>query len=545
MKFHQSQNDGDDDVLRNFPVESEDLDLKENDTGTLLVESTIAPDLNACQSSPPHTVGYFYDLTITGISVKKPMEFKKLKAVSIDNIDTSAEQVFKMSVPIHNSQETVGYDFSLTEVLKEQKCEVQSGLLFQCQVVTNGVSKLHSMPKLFSDFVLLAAPIDLKIATSRRRPGLHVGWEYSAHAIRYRMELIDESSKKIAFSKMLECETGSHGEAVLYKSDFKKIHCTESGSGYQLQMYSLGFGQELIRCLAPSVAEGIFHVIPAEIQYLNDSNTVRVKFKPFINVRVEYIVELCRGTGEIADEPEHLTAKHVYDHEVHDETVLDFPLERWWHLLRSGDLVTAWICSTVTKYRNLFYCGVPQEEVCIMDSPKLQTSPTFNFKGTMSGIRLTWSEVSKAYKYQYGYYLSDMNEYVTLSETQERNAFVTFNKFEQLECGSSYLFQLYVIALGKPGTFLAGEVSLDSKTLQCIVPMEERRIIVFTSTSLQQIWTDHLAEHALSHYFIPMSVGSRHILFSSRQPFPSLNIPLRFKRKFWKTETSLFGKGKN
>ena len=420
---------------------------------------------------------HFYILTITGVHVKKAKEDTKFEAVCIDNLEVS-EEAFKIIVPVYVEQDShkqsVGHEFSLINLLKTKEPELQDGpLLFQCQVITNGLSRIHSMPKSFSEFVLLAHPTDLKVATLKpQRAGLHIGWEYCAHAIGYRAELVDQHTKKIAFAKVLKCGTGSHGDAVLFKNDLKDIPFTDTGRGYRLQMYSLGFDQELIRCLKPTVADGIFHVMPVELQYLDDSQVVRVKFRPFtLNTETEYIVELYQITGDSTDEPQHLIDKKIYDHEVCNETVTDFPLKKWQHLLQSGDLVVAWVCSIASSDPGVTYFGAPQEEVCMMDSPKLKSSFVYYPDGTTSGMKLTWSDVTKAQGYQYGYYRSDKNEYVSLMETQDREITIDFNgsSLEQLAHEGSCQFQVYVTAFGKPGAFVvSGALTVDTNKLQCI-----------------------------------------------------------------------------
>lgn len=493
--------------------------------------------------------GHSYVITITGVCIKKPSDSTaRGTTISVDNVDNS-EVAFKMPVVVHmdqDSSEPVGYDFSLASVLEKNKLEIQGGLLFQCQIVTTGASRFRSMPKSFADFILLAPPMELQATTPVRRAGLHIQWAYSAHAIGYRIELFNQHTMETVFSRMEKCETGSHGKAVLHKSDFKDIPYTSSGSGYQLQMYSLGFGQELIRCLSPSVAAGTFHVIPAELQYLENLNIVRVKFRPFIDMRAEYIVQLCHVQGDNIDF--HLTARHIYDHEVRNETVRDFPLKKWRHLFQSGDIITAWVRSTATEDTGISYIGVPQEEVCVMDSPKLAASPSYRSDGTVSGIKLSWSKVRKAQRYQYGYYMSDKYDYIILKETQEREAVISHNSslLEQISSNSCQ-FQLYATALGKPGVLVAGEVSLHPLLFQCIKShglLEERGAVIFTSFSLQQMWKSHLNDYTLSHYY-PRVPKPQHILFPSKEPFPSLSIPPNYLEKFWESESPLLGSGKS
>jgi hypothetical protein len=514
--------------------------------GTPLTESVISTASEL--EDKPRKVKEFYTVTITGIIIRRPTDSTKCEAVSIDNIN-STEEAFKIHVPVrkkHNYHEKIGHEFSLTRILKKEKHKLQGGLLFKCQVITNGVSRLHSMPKSFADFILLAPPMDLRASLSVQDAGLSVTWEYSAHAINYRIELVDEQATGKPFQKVVKREKGSHGEALLGKSDFENIsYTTSSSSGYKLRMYTLGFGQTLIRCLNPSVAVGTFAVIPAELQYFDDSKIVQVKFRPITKVRAEYEVALYRTTGG-STSLLHPTAVIRY-HKVQEESVTrNFSLKEWWYVLQSGDLITAWVRSTPTRDGSNTICiGAAQEEVCVMDSPELEVSPCHNSDGTIGSVRLAWSEVANARGYQYGYYLSDRNEYVTLMEAEAEEATIGFEvaSLNQLACDGITHFQVYVTALGKPGAFTAGELSLDTRRLHCFKSYPNDAI-VFSSTSLQRIWDKHLIDHALAHYRVPMNLNPRRILYPSGQPFPRLNIPHKFMKNFWRKGYSLFGNGK-
>lgn len=499
----------------------------------------------------PQNPDQFFVVTITGICIKKPIVSKERKIISVENVNTSlTNEAFKISKQVHkkqDSQEVMTHEFSLVEILKDSKHELQDGLLFQCQVVTNGLTQLQSMPKSFSDFILLAPPKDLLITTTSCRPGLHIGWEYSTHAIGYRVELIIENTEDVVFSKVFNCEKGSHGEAILCKSDLENIPHTENGKGYQLQMYSLGFGQELIRCLHPSIAVGIIHLIPAELKYLKDLGIIRVVFTPLTNAKTDYVVQIiiCRITGK--DKPLHLqlTAKHIYDHEVDKRThfVTDFPLKKWWHLLQSGDLIIAWVCSISSKNHSITYIGTPQKEVCVLSSPKVKSRQHYNSDWTISGINLSWSDVEKAQGYQCGYFLPDTNEYIAIMDTQENEAILYFNSSSLSQLRNNYCqFQMCVAAQGNSGTYLVGELSIDTNNLQTIKSDHQKKT-VFTAISLQQIWSKHLADYFLSGS--PIIVKYQHILFPSGAPFPSLNIPEQFMKKFWESECPLFENSKN
>ena len=436
-------------------------------------------------------------------------------------------------------EEVLRYEFSLFSLLRKCKHDwVHTGLLFQCQVATNGLSKLQSVPKSFSEFVLLAPPMDLQVTTPPRRPGLCIGWEYSTHAIGYRVELVIENTEDIVFSKVVKCEKGSHGESFLRKEDFKNIPQTESGKGYQLRMYSLGFGQELIRCLHPSIAAGIFHVIPTELQYLKDLDVVRVKVTPFTNAKSDYVVQLCRVTGDDEDEPLPLTAKYIYNHEIHGKVnfLTDISLKKWWHLLQSGDLIIAWVHSTSKNNCDITYIGAAQNEVCVLNSPTLTTIQNYNSDWTVSRIKLTWSEVNKAQQYQYGYFLPMTNEYIAIKETQENEAIMDFRSWPLQNI--YHCFQIYVAAQGKHGMYLVGELSIDSSIIQSITS-DLQGMITFTSFSLQQMWRKYLTDHSFSNYYAPV-LKCQQVLFPSGIPFPSLNIPKKFRQEFWKSESPLF-----
>jgi hypothetical protein len=474
----------------------------------------------------------FYIVTITGIIIRRPTDSTKCEAVSIDNIHSS-EEAFKPVHTKHTSREEVGHEFSLTSILKKERHKLQGGLLFQCHVITNGASRLHSMPKSFADFILLAPPMNLKVSLDA---GLSVTWDYSAHAIDYRIELVDEHATVKPFQKVVRREKGSEGKAILGKSDFKNISCTTSSDcGYKLHMYALGFGQTLIRCLNPSVAEGTFIVIPAKLEYFDSSKHLRVKFTPVTNVRAEYEVTLYRTTGDSTILFH--TDTIIHNPELQDEVTKYFSLEE---RLPSGDLITAWVRSTQSQDCNTMSIGAAQEEVCVMDSPKLKVYPHYNSDDTIASMQLAWSEVANAQGYQYGYYLPDKNKYITPKETKARGATLGFEvpSFNQLEFDGIAHFHVYATALGKPGALTTGEFSLDTNSLHYY------GTIVFSSTSLQRIWDKHLIHHALTHYCVPVNLKPQHILLPSGQPFPSLNIPQKFMEKFWRKDYSLFENGK-
>ena len=490
-------------------------------------------------------IPHFYTVSINGIIVKRPKDFTNTEPDVDGNSDVKAFKLISEPIyPDQQSQVKCRYEFSIRELLQKYDHKILGGLLFQCHVVTNGLAKLRSIPKFFNEFILLAPPMDLFIVTSECLAGLYFRWEYSAHAIQYKLEVEDQSNKTIAFSKVLNCDAGSHGEALLTKSDFKSIPCSTDGQGYKLQMYSLGFSQVLIRCLHPTVANGLLHVIPIELQYLNDLNKIQIRFKHFGNIMTSYKVELYRVTGE---ETLLLTTDHIYDLETGYEAVIDFSLKRIWHLLQSGDTIIGWVCSVEKEQLDAaIYIGTASQEMCVIGSTELQATPYYHLDFTLNQLKLTWSDVSKANHYLYGLYITDKNKCISVGMTQEKGAIVTFEDCSVRQFHDDNIifhFQVYVVAEGKPGMLITGELALATIDLYCII-LHHQSAVVFTPIQMQHIWTKNLIDHANCNYPLPTK-SDRYILFPSGKPFQNLKIPKKLLDKFWETGSLFFGSGKH
>ena len=489
----------------------------------------------------------FYTVIITGLHVKKP---KKQDKFTIENLE-SKDEAFKMSESVYvnpdSQTQLAKYEFSLKHLLERYIHQLQDGLTFQCQVFSNGISKLHSTPKLFPEFVLLAPPTKMKVTASEKQAGLRIDWEHCLHAVGYRLELVAQQDKSVVSSKTLKSGGGRKGKILLFKNELKDIPFTTcSEKGYQLQMYSLGFGQELIRCLKPSIASGVLHVIPAELQYLSDSNAIQVQFKPHAMERDGYVVELYRlTTTDNTSKARHLTTSAKHHQKVRNKTaVVDIPLKNCQYLLHSGDLIVAWVYSVKP---GITCVGMPKEEVLVLDSPKfIETSLVYEYSGTVRGLRLVWSDIPGTCGYQYGFYLTDTKEHVSLMEIQETEVTIYFSSsfLEKVECGGFCQFQVYVTALGKPGVQVVGALSLDVHLFQCITNASGERSspIVFTPIMLQHVWTRYLLSNAAYNYY-SLTSNPRHFLFPYGERFPDLCIPKKMRERFWQLvmEDQLFG----
>lgn len=494
-----------------------------------------------------------YTLTITGIHVKKP---KKQDHTITEDLETS-DEAFKLNLEVDENSLTK-YDFSLKHLLDKHCPQLQDGLIFQCQVFSNGLSKLHSIPRLFPDFILLIPPTKLRVTTPEKEAGLCIDWEYSLHAVGYRLELVAQQDKSVVIKKILKCDLkdGNEGKAILFKKELNDIlsqeqvrrrsitsSFTSSNSGYKLQLYSLGFGSDLIRCLEPTIANEVLHVIESELRYLSESNMIQIHFKPHTMKR-EYVVELYRFATDNTSKACYLINSAECHQKVHNGTVIvEIPLRHCQYLLQSGDLVVAWVHSTGP---DVTYMGSPKEEILVLDSPLFKdTSLAFNLDGTVRGMKLAWQEIPGSCGYQCGVFLTGKKEHVLVMEMHETEVTIHF-LLEQLKCDGSCQFQVYVTALGKHSALIVGALSLDTHLFQCITNPSVKTPIVFTSAILYPLWTKHLLSLAACNYY-SLTSNPRHFLLPSGEQFPSIRIPKKMRDKFWHLamEDQLFGNNGN
>ncbi|XP_064382127.1 uncharacterized protein LOC135331030 isoform X2 [Halichondria panicea] len=490
---------------------------------------------------------YFFTVTIVGFAVKP----RKLNE-EVKNLDKRKKEfTFSEKVNLCKDTRWVKYQFNLVDILKKYSPKLKGGLIFQCQIVANGISKLQSMPKSFPEFILLAPPKYLKVLTRTQKAGLHISWEYGAHAIGYRLELVTTKSQKLEFSKVLKCRAGRNGQTVLYKNDFMNVP-TSVDNGYQLQMYSLGLGQDLIRCLKPTIAEGYtLHVMSAELHYLQELNKVRVTFKPLNTSTARlYTVELYQGLN-VTDELcalsiEKVEAKKGFNNEISS----DFALSKFHQKLHSGSLITAWIHCTIKPFgrKTHIYVGLPQEEILVLHSPKLKASFTYHSDGSIHEMKLVWSDVPGSHGYEYGLCLLNVNDSIILKQETDAIKVVIDFAQERYRCileqllrksnGSCPQFRGYVSALGQPDQLVVGAVTIDVQMINYIIP-SSGRCIVFTTTQLQKMWTWYTT-HPVDHVFSLPILRQQYLMYPSGNPFPKIPIPSKLNEKFWRRGYQLF-----
>lgn len=250
-------------------------------------------------------------------------------------------------------------------------------------------------------------------------------------------------------------------------------------------MYSLGLGQDLIRCLEPTVISNVIYVVPSELEYVKDSNSICIHFQPFSNKAEWYVVQLYRHAKEsklASEEPTFLIKRKIkIDMKAQGtEIKTSFPLREYRSKLKSGDRISAWIRSTeMKKTQNIAFIGSPMQQVNILDPPELnKVSFTYHqFDTSVHEITISWSIVEGSRGYQYGFVLPGGTSSPLVKDTTQTKAILNLshlisNLFDGLASQGTrtcpYL-RLYVTALGEPGLLKVGELSVFTTELQCII----------------------------------------------------------------------------
>ena len=225
-------------------------------------------------------------VNLVGTCISKPEHVTKEYHSSelIEDKLYTNEPTFTLSVPICLNGDNVDldYHFSLREIFEKENIPLNSGLALQCEVVTVGSHpeatqhKLPSMPQLAPEFIVIAPPSKVSLSTPDTKAGLLVSWFDSIHALSYRIDIVDEATGTPVVSKTHHCQ-GKDKEAgcdhfvtdvLLGRNELRNVPCSSMNSGYMLQVYSLGFGEELLRSLVPTIAGERLDMIPVEMKYL-------------------------------------------------------------------------------------------------------------------------------------------------------------------------------------------------------------------------------------------------------------------------------------
>ena len=481
-----------------------------------------------------------------------------------DKLNTD-EPTFTLSVPVSPSEHNIelDYHFSLRKIFERANIPLNSGLALQCEVVTVGSHpeatqhKLPSMPQLAPEFIVIAPPTKVSLSTPDTKAGLLVSWFDSIHAVSYRIDIVDEATSTAVLSKTHHCQGKDKKSGyddfdtnvLLGRNELRNVPCSSMNSGYMLQIYSLGLGEELLRSLVPTVAGERLHMMPVEMKYLPRSDSIALRFNA-TPIETPYTVELYLEKRMEGFSPKLLGQIEVHAFQnVWKECQF---LAYYWRLqLEPGSTLSVIVHSTgVVKNEGSedIYLGVASTELGFLRPPAcFHVVPEYEFNWTVSGITMNWTTTGEldTPHYEYGFISSVTGSVIFKVLTQSTSAVLDTSSLSLLEGCTQ--FKCFVESMGNANV-ITSNPNLDSTLYQCVgsPTPETNRIITFTSVSLLRLWGWYLGVVSYQNC-LPIPGKPRHRLFPNGQPFPEITVSPDFTEKFWDTKSQpplLFDNGK-
>ena len=540
------------------------LDLEERD-------SEGASDMVRISWSPPQLedgleTSNSFVVNLIGTRISEPEHVTKeyhSSELTEDKLYTN-EPTFTLSVPIYPNEDNMDldYHFSLRKIFERANIPLNSGLVLQCEVVTVGSHpeatqhKLPSMPQLAPEFIVIAPPSKVSLSTPDTKAGLLVSWFNSIHALSYRIDIVNEATGTAVVSKTHHCQgedkkAGRHHfvtDVLLGRNELRNVPCSSMNSGYMLQVYSLGFGEELLRSLVPTVAEERLHMMPVEMEYSPRSDSIALRFNT-TSIETPYTVELylVKEMEGFSPEPLGLINVHAFQNVWNECQFLAY----YWRLqLEPGSTLSAMVHSTgVVKNEGSedIYLGVASSELVILRPPAcFDVAPEYESNWTVSGIAMNWTTTGEldTPHYKYGFISSVTGSVIFKGSTQNTSAVLDTLSLSLLEeCAQ---FKCFVESMGN-ASVITSNPSLDSTLYQCVgSPTPESNRIIFTSVSLLRLWGWYLCVVSYQNC-LPIPGKPRHRVFPKGQPFPQITLSPSFTEKFWDIESQpplLFDNGK-
>ena len=437
------------------------------------------------------------------------------------------------SITFHRAQlAECHYELDLRETLTEE--QVNSEITLYSVVTTVGDSDmLPSIPVSSSEFTVLAPPPKVKISIPENEAGLLVSWCCSTHALSYRLEIIDQSTEVVLFKKIVrpykEHHTAIYSDRVINSRVESRIenYDTETivnmkdlrslpfngPSGYKVQLYALGFGDELFTSLKPTWAEEKIHVLPDRIklEYLPRLENILMSYQ---SSNTDYTLELYQWK----EERNHVLASSNQKNPVPWRPELQ---DGW-----TSSAISGWVYFTDHTARNL-YIGIAHNELFFQPPLKANQISEGN-----SIISMNWPECAdNAQEYEYGICDDESNTYYAVFTTRDStSAVIDLSTVKNLP--PSYIqFKCFVRCLGED-TFIT---VFSAATYQCIVPASpDTPTVVYLSTSLCKLWTSHLITVTCQYMIVPQRPHNyRYIVLPHESLFP--DIPHEMERLFWKS----------
>ena len=446
------------------------------------------------------------------------------------------------------------YEFSLNEVLKKKRSNIDLSkpLILICSVCTAGDSK--KLPSLFTrgaEVTIIASPANIVCSLAESEGGLMVSWPYSTDALSYRLEFVDNSSgkvvlprpndyhyKKTSKSKVEGCDV----DQCIFRNGLEHLSYNGAG-GYSLQIHALGFGDEILRSPFPTQAKEIIHVLPVDIKYVPQNDTILVNFKLHNYYKTtNYYVELYQCSENKKSKLGEVVVHPPCSQVVFTRNQWESNFNSAWPMSRSYT-ISGWVAANVpiVSERDEKIClpfGVSSNELVLLPSPnELSIKASYNSQLAVQNWLLKWTEVDFTLKYEYGLCTPSDGEIILSKTTLENAATIVASSLKMIPVTVSPCIVSCTCFLrcttGKnkhtiPSYKLLGQdifyvVSSSSSSFN---------LLVIPSLSLSKLWTFSLTTAILRPSALNLSPRkSKYIVLPSGVLFP--DFPHEVVSNFW------------
>ena len=484
---------------------------------------------------------YFFNISVCGFPTEERLKFEKDTALLKD-----IKPIFEHSTVIYPSLELGGeeetqfsHSFSLRSLYNQFNLSLTSGAVVHCKVSTSS-NNGNEFPSLTQTkkFIIVASPSKFEFIIVepglKEKAGLKLIWNYCGNAVKYQLNVLDNVTKEIKWSKSFnyDIESSVHDKksgtiecfSNIGYNDFKDLS-VKVQNGVKLQMHSSGFGDDIMQSLAPKISEQKLTVVCATISYESYNDRIKClfsSFKPSSSIKVA----LCQRSSS-NDDP--VLIKTLCASE--GVGYISFNSCFWRPHLKNGSTFCLWLYSDNNCNSNSLSMGISRNEIAVLESPDyVMSTPQYNSDWTVVGTSLCWS--SQGCHYQYGITSSDTGGIIWSMDSDASSASICFSDIVSPNFSCLH-FQLFVKCSSTNEYVVASNPSLDTTLYQCITS-EDTGTFVFTGVSLQRALTWKTASNFASSYLHPVELFYRAV--PSGEPFPLYLLPSRIIRKFWREE---------
>ena len=421
------------------------------------------------------------------------------------------------------------YKFDLISLFDKSRISLQTGVVVNCDIF--GTSKLStSLPSLPSSqkFIIVAPPPKFEVylnEVTRINPGLKLLWMHTMHAVSYQTELVDMVTKSIKHSKEHKFDKNAtddfSADSILDLDDLRALLDEDEPKQYQLQMFAQGLGQDLIRSLAPRVAEEEIVVSPVDIEYISSKETILVKFISFMpQTPAVYEVALYQHNKVYS-----LISKQkvTSSNRSRSSVYCEFNSRQWKHCTKAGCGVSAYVYAGGVDH--IYYLAVSAEVLFFLLPPQsITTKAHYKVNWLVDCIDIKWSSVRYAECYQFGFQSLHGSSTIWSSNVFGDKAKISNSEFTSM---SSAVCRCFVKSIGHNNKMNSNPTTDDATCYQLITGADGKTLI-FTSVSLlaMQNLSINLAKISWLQIYKQRVLPKGH-------PFPREYFSSKIFKKFW------------